>query len=211
MFTSMPLSLLLLVHLQKSALAGGDHEIAAAGWMCPSGTECVKKQDDYAGVRIRYPPGSGFLGGRFGSKSAGSRVPCSVAACVGPCAPGDLPMPACSDKRKVCAACAHDASKEDGDEGSKEAKRARRAHQQQKRRAVQKHALDAERAPHGAEPHNAPKSAPALRAPAPKASASRDALLTQSEEAAVLAEIQACIRHAQCTYTAHALHSRGMA
>ena len=91
MFSSMSLSLLLLVHLQKSALAGGgEHEVAAAGWRCPSGTECVKKLDDYAGVRIRYPPGSGFLGGRFGRSSAGSRVPCSVAACVGPFAPGDL-------------------------------------------------------------------------------------------------------------------------
>ena len=108
MFSSMSLSLLLLVHLQKSALAGGgEHEVAAAGWRCPSGTECVKKLDDYAGVRIRYPPGSGFLGGRFGRSSAGSRVPCSVAACVGPCAPGDLtPCPPAQISAR-CALPAH--------------------------------------------------------------------------------------------------------
>ena len=81
--------LLLLVRLQTPALAG-EHEIAAAGWACPCGTECVKKLVDYTGTRMRYPNGGGSIARRFGSESAGSRVPYSVAACVVPCAPADL-------------------------------------------------------------------------------------------------------------------------
>jgi len=90
MRAAMSLLLLLLVRLQTPAIAGGEHTVAAPGWVCPCGTDCVKKQVDYTGTRTRYPNGCGPIARRFGSKSAGSRVPYSVAACVVPCAPGDL-------------------------------------------------------------------------------------------------------------------------
>ena len=81
--------LLLLVRLLTPALAG-KYSIAGPDWTCPMRTECVKKLVDYTGTRMRYPNGGGSIARRFGSKSAGSRVPYSVAACVVPCAPADL-------------------------------------------------------------------------------------------------------------------------
>ena len=91
MRVAMSLLLLLLVRLLTPALAGGGlHTIAGPDWTCPMGTDCVKPQVDYSGTRTRYPNGCGPIAQRFGSKSAGSRVPYSVAACVVPCAPCDL-------------------------------------------------------------------------------------------------------------------------
>ena len=85
MFSSMSLSLLLLVHLQKSAL-GGEHEVAAAGWRCPSGTECVKKLDDYTGTRIRYPKGGGPIAQRFGRQHGSPRTVQRGGLCSSVCA-----------------------------------------------------------------------------------------------------------------------------
>ena len=112
----------------------------------------------------------------------------------------------------MCSSCAYKASTEEGDEAveaKKEAvKEARRLHQIT-RRADKKHTA-APGAPQRAI-RKPPTVKPALRrATTSAASASRDTLLTKSA-AQLAAEAQACIRHAQCTYTAHALHSRGMA
>ena len=113
----------------------------------------------------------------------------------------------------MCSSCAYKASTEEGDEAYKAVKEAvkeaRRLHQIT-RRADKKHTAAAEQAPLGAI-RKPPTVKPALRrATTSAASASRDTLLTKSA-AQLAAEAQACIRHAQCTYTAHALHSRGMA
>ena len=120
--------------------------------------------------------------------------------------------PACTGETKVCAACAYKATTEEGDEDDKakvEARKETRRLTQIARRAAKKHADAAEQSPRGPISKRLKGFRPS-RATTSAASATRATLPTKSA-AQLAAEAQACIRHAQCTYTAHALHSRGMA